>query len=273
MPGVGATRSRTPSASRPHLAAPVGGRPGWVIGAACVAAVTSCLAALVLGGGIPDAVADGLPDPGALTHWGLPLVGLLTNLAAVGTIGSLLVGTVLLRAGRNGELSELAHTAVTRARHWAAAWALLTAGELLLTVSDIAAVPLSGLDTDALASVLASSQGKALGSTVLVAAVVAATAGRTSTAARGRVLLVVALVGRAVHRCHGPRLLRRRPRRRGFCTGGARGGRDPVDGEGSPASALHLRLSPSVLAAAVSRFSALALAAYVAPPALACSPS
>ena len=43
--------------------------------------------ALVVGGGAPQAAPPGIPDPGPVTGWGLPLLRLLTDLAAVAAVG------------------------------------------------------------------------------------------------------------------------------------------------------------------------------------------
>lgn len=233
------------------------------IGIAGLAAVTSGLVALALTGGLPAAVPDGLPDPGALTGWGLRLVGLLASLTAVCTVGSLLVGAVLLPARPDGRLTDLARRAVTRAGSWATAWAVLTVCQLLLTASDVAAVPLTGLDTDSLATVAASSQGRALCMVALLVTGVAATAGRAQARRGGRILLLVALAGLLPAAVTGhassaadydvaTAALVVHVGAATLWTGGLAG------------LVLHLRLSPAALAAAVPRFSTLALAAYIA---------
>lgn len=53
------------------------------------------LAGLLVGGGRPAPVTPGLPAAGAFTGWGLPLAELVTRIAAVGTVGALLLGAVL----------------------------------------------------------------------------------------------------------------------------------------------------------------------------------
>ena len=74
-----------------------------------VVPLAALVLALLLAGGAPAAPVPGLPDAGPLTAWGLPVVTLLARVAAVLTIGSLLVGAVLvppqagaLRARRSG---------------------------------------------------------------------------------------------------------------------------------------------------------------------------
>ncbi|MEO3856545.1 CopD family protein [Acrocarpospora sp. B8E8] len=74
----------------------------------------------------------GLPSPGPLTSWGLPVVRLLHDLCAVATTGSLLAA-VLLEDGRS-----ILRRAVPR---WALAWAASAAVTVLLTLSDFVGVP------------------------------------------------------------------------------------------------------------------------------------
>ncbi|GIH26896.1 hypothetical protein Aph01nite_52060 [Acrocarpospora phusangensis] len=75
----------------------------------------------------------GLPSPGPLTSWGLPVVRLLHDLCAVATTGSLLAA-VLLGEERGGILRR----AVPR---WALAWAASAAVTVLLTLSDFVGAP------------------------------------------------------------------------------------------------------------------------------------
>jgi cytochrome c oxidase assembly factor CtaG/putative copper export protein len=263
MPGPVAPRPRAGAGGRSYTAAPAGHDRAWAIGGAGLAAMTSCFVALVLAGVVPGRAAVGLQDAGALTHWGLPAVGLLTNLAAVGTVGSVLVGAVLLRGRPDGRLSEVARGAVTDAGHWAAAWAMLVAVQLLLTVSEIAAVPLTGIDGTAFGSVLGSTQGRALCVTASLALVVVIVSGRVRTVTGARELVLVAAAGLVPLAAAGhassaadhdvaTSALVVHVLAATVWTGGLAG------------LVLHLRHRPMALAAAVPRFSTLALAAYVA---------
>lgn len=263
MPGLRAPRPTTIAAARPPVAASARRDPAWAISAACLAAITSFLVALLLAGVLPGAVTGGLPDAGTLTRWGLPVVELMTNLAAAGIVGSLLVGAMLLPARPDGRLSELARRVVTGVRRWAAVWALLATGQLLLTVSNISAVPLNGLDATALASVIASGQGRALVVTASLAIVVAVGSGRARTVAAARVLVLAAVaavvptavVGHASsaadHDVAGSAIVVHVVAAT-LWTGGLAG------------LVLHLRFVPLALATAAARFSVLALVAYVA---------
>ncbi|MGH3738345.1 MAG: hypothetical protein ACRDT6_22475, partial [Micromonosporaceae bacterium] len=54
------------------------------------------LLALRTAGVLPGLPPPGLPDPGAVTRWGLPVVTVLARLAAVATVGSLLAAAFLV---------------------------------------------------------------------------------------------------------------------------------------------------------------------------------
>lgn len=89
------------SAARPPAAAPGTLRSGATgslgVAALVIAAVLASLVALVLGGG---AAAPLLADPGAVARYGLPIAKLVSNLAAAGTIGSLLLAVLALSPKR-----------------------------------------------------------------------------------------------------------------------------------------------------------------------------
>lgn len=111
-------------------------RIGW---AALVAALTPLLVVVALGGATAT-LPEGLPDPGALTTWGLPVLEVLSQLLAVLVVGSLLV-PLLVEKGPMEELEGVSFRAVSRVRGWAAAWALVCLLQLVFTVSALFAVP------------------------------------------------------------------------------------------------------------------------------------
>ncbi|WP_457205055.1 cytochrome c oxidase assembly protein [Nocardioides sp. P5_C9_2] len=243
-------------------------RRGWrhgagVLALAGLAAAASCLVALALTGGLPTAVPVGLPDAGRLTWWGLRVVTVGARLAAVCTVGLLLVGAVLLPAQPDGGLGVTARRALVCAGRWAACWAIVSGLELVLTSSDIAGVPVTGLDAETVAVTARSGPGAALCLVATLAAVVGVSAGAARTARAGRVLLACALAGLL------PGVLS------GHASSAA--GHDVAQSAlvvhvvavslwtgGLAGLVLLLRTSPTALAAAVVRFSPLALAAYVA---------
>jgi putative copper resistance protein D len=78
----------------------------------------------------------GLPDPGALTTYGLPVARTLTEVAAVLTVGALLLAAFLVAPEPSGYLDVSGYRALRSASYAAGAW---TVGALLmvpLTVAD-----------------------------------------------------------------------------------------------------------------------------------------
>ncbi len=163
-----------------------------------LAAVTSVAVgglALALGGGGPVGVPAGLPDAGPVIGWALRLLALLTQLCAVLTVGSLLVGAVLLPRGdqRPAGGAALARRATRLAGGSATVWCLLTAAVLVLTVADTAGVPLHEVRTDHVTPLLATGRGTALLVTVLLTGLLAPACDRARTPRGDRLALLLAL--------------------------------------------------------------------------------
>ena len=112
----------------------------WAAATFLLAAAT-LVVALVLGHGAPHSEPAGIPTPGAVTGWGLPVIGLAANVAGIATVG-LLLAAVLLVPSPRGELTGMCLRA-SRAAGWTAlVWAVAPLLLVVLTVSDIFAVPL-----------------------------------------------------------------------------------------------------------------------------------
>lgn len=225
-------------------------------------AVAACVLGLVLTGGGPHATPPGLPDAGVLTGWGLRLVSVFSTLAAVGTIGSLLVAGMPVRSEAGVGLGGTARSAMTAAGRWSGVWALLATGELVLTASDIAGVAVTRLGGETVLQVASTRPGTALCLVAVAAVAVGLGAQGADTVVGARALLGLALAG----------LLP------GVVVGHASGsaGQDVLVSAlvvhvvavslwagGLLGLVLHLRSSPD-LAGAVERFSPLALVAYFA---------
>lgn len=179
------------------------GPTGWhrkryaVLLLAGIVSLAACLVALSLGGGRPESTPAGLPDAGWVAGWGLRLTRLVVDLCAVMTVGSVLVGAVLLpQRFVSGQGSELAsRRSMAGAGRWAAAWAVTAAIQSLFTLSDTAGVPPVQLTADIVGQ-LGSTQQVGLSAVMAaVAGIVAVVAPRVRSAAGGRFLLVLALVG------------------------------------------------------------------------------
>jgi cytochrome c oxidase assembly factor CtaG/putative copper export protein len=132
----------TSAPARTGRTAPV--RPWRLLVGALVVALVALVLVLWTGDGRPAPAPPGIPDPGPGTEWALPSLRVAADLAAVLTVGLLLAGAVLVPA-RDGVLTG-ARLRWTRAARWAAlAWAIASAAEILLSLSDVLAQPLSGV--------------------------------------------------------------------------------------------------------------------------------
>lgn len=136
------------AAPEPDLATPPadGPRPtgGLLVAAAGLAGlVAASLAAL---SATQALVLLGLPDPGALTTYGLPFVTGVGEVAAVLAIGSLLLAAFLVPPQRSGVLDVDGYRAVRTASTAAAVWCVCAVLMVPLSLSDTSGQPL----TDAL---------------------------------------------------------------------------------------------------------------------------
>lgn len=118
-------------------AAPRPPRWAWpVLGVALVVGVVALLLALAFTGATTPTL---LADPGALVRWGLPVVGLVVNLASAVTIGSLVLCAVVLpresrpaAPGRSRPAAERGRA--PRVRPLGAAWPLARASAAVASV-------------------------------------------------------------------------------------------------------------------------------------------
>lgn len=98
---------------------------------------------LQLSGNAPEPMAPGIPDPGVLVGWLLVASRLITNLAALVTIGLLVLAVFLMPSGE--QLEGLAVRAVRFAAWFGFVWALAAVVLLIANVSDVFARPLGTL--------------------------------------------------------------------------------------------------------------------------------
>ena len=159
-----------------------------------VAAVLTCAAvlllALLLGGGRPVPSVAGLPDAGPFTGWALPAARLVLELAAVTTVGALLLAGVLLPSGAG--LSVTATAAVRSAAWSASLWSVSTVVLWLLTASEAVGVPLGGLTSQHLVEHAGVGLGRGLLLAGAVTAVLALGCARARTATGACWLLLLA---------------------------------------------------------------------------------
>ena len=132
---------------------------GGMAAVACLAVVL----ALFIGDGRPRAAFPGLPDPGLVTGWGLPLSSTLANLAGAFTVGLLLAAAMLLPS-RKGALGSVALRCMVGASISAGAWAVFIMFEAVFTLSDLFGAPVQQvLDPTVITSYVTQiEQGRAL---------------------------------------------------------------------------------------------------------------
>ncbi len=184
------TRDRAPAAGAP-VRVPVG-----VVGASLLAlAAVATAVGLVLAGGSYESALPGLPDPGPIVGWGTPFARLLTDLAAVATIGWLLAATFLDPSGKDGVVSRTGRQDLRRAAVAAGVWAVLALVQLLLTLADVLGIPLSEALTPSIVSTYANEipTTRALLFMAVLAAVVCVGASLTATTGSASAWLLVAV--------------------------------------------------------------------------------
>jgi cytochrome c oxidase assembly factor CtaG/putative copper export protein len=161
------------------------------IGVAGITAVLVLFVALLLGGGAGAPAVAGLPDPGAVTRWGLPVAKLVLTAASVVTVG-LLALAVMLPAPK-GELGPDAVRALRAGSLAAVVWAAAAAVVSLLTLSDLIGQPLwEALSRDVIASYITSiAQGQAYAAVVVLSLALAPAA--RLTVGRGGSIAVLCL--------------------------------------------------------------------------------
>lgn len=188
-----------PTTSTPNAQAlrsfPVASIATGLIAVAAVAAAVG----LVLAGGVYEPL-PGLADPGPLVTWGTPMSRVLTDIAAIATVGLLLSATALAASGKDGVLSQVGRRDAIRAARIAIIWALLATAQLFFQLAMILGVPLSEALDPAVVSTYANELDitrallfmAVLAVVVTVGAVTAATTGATGS------WLVVAVVAAAL---------------------------------------------------------------------------
>ncbi|MET7401489.1 cytochrome c oxidase assembly protein [Dactylosporangium sp. NPDC005572] len=146
------------------------------LGAVALLAVT-LVAALRWGGGVGSAI-PGLPDPGASTRWGLPLVRASADVAGVLTAGWCVTAAFLLPGTGDGQLVGPAAYRMLRRATWSAAgWVVATLAMLPLTLADLLGRPVTEVTFAGVRSLAWSvAQGRSALAQAVLAAVVAVAA-------------------------------------------------------------------------------------------------
>ncbi|WP_232679212.1 cytochrome c oxidase assembly protein [Nocardioides sp. R-C-SC26] len=102
--------------------------------------ITATIVVLLLGGGAPEPEPAGLPDPGRVTGWGLPVMGAVTDLAAIATLAGILA-PLLMGLRVEDAVEGPALRALASVRLAAATWGVGAAAIAVLQVSDQFAIP------------------------------------------------------------------------------------------------------------------------------------
>lgn len=223
--------------------------------------VAAAVAALLLAGGRPVAAPLGLPDAGALVGWAVRLGRLLAELLAVMTVGALLVGAVLLPD--RSTYRTAVQRSVRSAGRCAVAWAVLAISTALLTVADTAGMPLARLSPTIVRELGTTGTSGALLVMAAFAATVALGAPFVTDSRGSRLLLLVAVAGLLPLALvgHASSAADHDVATSGLVVHVAAAA---VWVGGLVGILLHLRTERDALAAAVGRFSPLALGAFLA---------
>ena len=118
-------------------------RLSLLAGGAAVLGLIAMSIGLVMAGGAYAPAIPGLPDPGPVVGWGLPILRMLTLLAGALTVGWLLGAAFLDPQGKDGVVSVTGRRDLTRATVTAGIWAVLALLQMFFLLAAILGV---GLD-------------------------------------------------------------------------------------------------------------------------------
>ncbi|XVV09761.1 cytochrome c oxidase assembly protein [Actinoplanes sp. CA-131856] len=125
-------------------------------------AVFVLVGALLFGGAVDDSVLVGIPSPGPVTEWALPSVTFAASALGV-LVAGITVTAAFLLPGDGPSVAAHGWLLLRRASWLAAGWALAALAQIVLTVSDVLAVPVGRLSAHAVVSFAFSiGQGQAL---------------------------------------------------------------------------------------------------------------
>lgn len=195
------SRTGAPTAQRRTTLQPLGYGAIALLTVALVALAVSALGvSLVVAGGSYEPPAAGLPDPGALVVWGVPALRLLTEIAALATIGWLLAACILDPAGKDGVISQVGRVDAIRASIAALIWSVLALMQMFFVLANVLGITLSQAVNPAVFATYAGDipATRALMVMALLAFVVAFGAFITSTIGAQAGWLLVALVAVAL---------------------------------------------------------------------------
>ncbi len=106
-------------------------------------AVSTTALGLVITGGAYAPAPVGISDPGPLVVWGSVLLRVLTDIAAVTTIGFLIAAAFLDPSGKDGVLSPAGRKDVIRATKSAVAWMVLALAQTIFLLANVLSLSLT----------------------------------------------------------------------------------------------------------------------------------
>lgn len=150
---------------------------------------------LVVAGGAYEPSTPGLPDPGPLVGWGLPILRVLTLLTGALTVGWLIGAAFLDPHGKGGVVSTTGRRDLTRATITAGVWAVLALLQMFFLLAAILGVGLDRAMSPDIAATYAWEvpQTRALAVMAVLAAVISVGALFTSTLGVSAVWTVLAI--------------------------------------------------------------------------------
>ena len=172
---------------KPHLA---------LVGAgAAVLGLIAMAIGLVVAGGAYEPSTPGLPDPGPIVGWGLPILRMLTLLTGALTVGWLIGAAFLDPQGKGGVVSPTGRRDLTRATITAGIWAVLALLQMFFLLAEILGVGLDRAMSPDIAATYAWEvpQTRALAVMAVLAAIISVGALFTSTLGLSAVWAVLAV--------------------------------------------------------------------------------
>lgn len=164
------------------------------VGAAVLGLIAMAIG-LVVAGGSYEPAAAGLPDPGPIVGWGLPILRMLTLLTGALTVGWLIAAAFLDPHGKGGVVSSTGRRDLTRTCITSGIWAVLALLQMFFLLAEILGVGLDRAMSPDVAATYAWEvpQTRALAVMALLAAIISVGALFTSTLGISAVWTVLAI--------------------------------------------------------------------------------
>ncbi len=159
-------------------------------------AVSTTALGLVISGGAYAPAPVGISDPGPLVVWGSVLLRVLTDIAAVTTIGFLIAAAFLDPSGKDGVLSPAGRKDVVRASKSAVVWMFLAIAQTIFLLANVLSLSLTQTLNPTVISTYVNEvpATRALVATAIVALVIALGGYVTATTGVSAAWLALALI-------------------------------------------------------------------------------